>query len=199
MLLPRDAAPGIYLLWIPLGAGGSGVVRGSGRLYERLVAMWQGRRPKDLYHTALIVRIGAVEHVVETMWPSPAGDPATRGVVVRAPVFSPLVGRLRMFTYEVRSWSDGTLADADQAWGGPQLLRSRPDAPPRLLSLVPQVPPLVWGRDQRGLGEMWNSNSVISWLLVSTGLSMADVRPPTGGRAPGWDAGIALAESALVT
>jgi hypothetical protein len=40
---------------------------------------------------------------------------------------------------------------------------------------------------------MWNSNSVIAWLLERTGLPAADLFPPAGGRAPGWKAGIAVA------
>jgi hypothetical protein len=39
----------------------------------------------------------------------------------------------------------------------------------------------------------WNSNSVIAWLLARAGLSAETVRPPPGGRAPGWAAGVAVA------
>jgi hypothetical protein len=63
----------------------------------------------------------------------------------------------------------------------------------RLLDLVPSVPMAVWGRDELHAGEMWNSNSLISWLIVSAGLA-ADVSPfPAHGRAPGWNAGVAVA------
>jgi hypothetical protein len=186
-------ATGVYLLWIPLGAGGSGVVRASGRLYERLMA-WRHRRPAlDLYHTALILRLDDAEHVVETMWPSPAGDPATRGVVVSAPVFADPLGRVRLFRYEVRSWRNGLVLDAAAAVGGPRLVESDPQTIRRLLDLVPSVPALVWGRDQRATGDMWNSNSVISWLLTRIGVGMESIAPPERGRAPGWDAGIAVA------
>jgi hypothetical protein len=41
---------------------------------------------------------------------------------------------------------------------------------------------------------MWNSNSLISFLLVSAGLDPAGIRLPAGGRAPGWDAGISVAD-----
>ena len=49
-----------------------------------------------------------------------------------------------------------------------------------------------WTRSQTG--EMWNSNSLVSWLLVShrPDVGRAD-RLPVGGRAPGWQAGIAVA------
>jgi hypothetical protein len=40
---------------------------------------------------------------------------------------------------------------------------------------------------------MWNSNSVIAWLLARSGLPTASIRPPAGGRAPGWQAGLAVA------
>jgi hypothetical protein len=46
----------------------------------------------------------------------------------------------------------------------------------------------VWGRDEAGPGEMWNSNSTISWLIVRSGLHASAVQPPAGGRAPGWHA-----------
>jgi hypothetical protein len=62
-----------------------------------------------------------------------------------------------------------------------------------VLDLMPSVPTPVWGRDELGTGEMWNSNSVVSWLLVRAGLEIEEIRPPAGGRAPGWDAGIVVA------
>jgi hypothetical protein len=40
---------------------------------------------------------------------------------------------------------------------------------------------------------MWNSNSVISWLIARSGLDVDSVELPTGGRAPGWRAGIVVA------
>jgi hypothetical protein len=42
-------------------------------------------------------------------------------------------------------------------------------------------------------GEMWNSNSVIAWVLARSGLPTNSIHPPVGGRAPGWAAGLALA------
>jgi len=39
-----------------------------------------------------------------------------------------------------------------------------------ILDLVPSVPPLVWGRDERHTGDMWNSNSVVSCLLARAGI-----------------------------
>jgi hypothetical protein len=35
---------------------------------------------------------------------------------------------------------------------------------------VPDLPTPVWGRDELDAGEMWNSNSKVSWLVVRGGL-----------------------------
>jgi hypothetical protein len=48
----------------------------------------------------------------------------------------------------------------------------------------------VWGRDELHAGEMWNSNSVIAWLIARTGLEAEAIEPPPAGRAPGWNAGL---------
>ena len=66
----------------------------------------------------------------------------------------------------------------------------------RLWDSVPDLPTLVWGRDELGAGEMWNSNSIVSWLLVRSGLAIEAIQPPTGGRAPRWNAGIVIAQRA---
>jgi len=41
---------------------------------------------------------------------------------------------------------------------------------------------------------MWNSNSVVSWALTRSGIDTSRIAPPEGGRAPGWHAGIAVAQ-----
>ena len=186
---------GIDLYWIPLGAGGSGFVRMNGRVYEAIKARWERRRPCDLYHTALEVRLPEGRFIVETMWPSPDEDTTSRGVVVEGPVWSRGIGLVRMFRYEVRCWRDGLLPDAEEAVGGPQPLADDQETARRLLNMVGLVPALVWGRDQMGTGDMWNSNSVISWLIARSGLPIAEVQPPDGGRAPGWAAGVDIAMS----
>jgi len=43
---------------------------------------------------------------------------------------------------------------------------------------------------------MWNSNSLVAWLLASSGVSVEAVQPPAGGRAPGWQAGLVAAGQA---
>lgn len=184
---------GIYLFWIPLGAGGSGFVRLNGRVYEWLTARRGRRAPKALYHTALEVRLPEGRYIVETMWPSPGGDGSLRGVTVEGAVFTRLLSFTRVFRYEVRCWRDGELPDADQAVGGARLVDDDPHTGRRLLSMCLYVPGHTWGRTVEREGEMWNSNSVIAWLLAMTGVDIAALSPPLGGRAPGWDAGVQVA------
>ena len=40
---------------------------------------------------------------------------------------------------------------------------------------------------------MWNSNSLVAWLLATSGHDVTSLAPPGGGRAPGWPAGLELA------
>jgi hypothetical protein len=189
----RDGSgSGIDLYWLPLGAGGH-FVRLNGRVYEAIHAFRERRRAFDLYHTALEVRAKQGRFVIETAWPIPDADGASRGVVVQGPVGSPRIARFRTCRYEVRRWRDGVIPDILEAVASPQRLSGDPDRARRVLELVDSVPALVWGRDQLGTGEMWNSNSVVSWLLARSGLAVDEIRPPVGGRAPGWDVGIVLA------
>ncbi len=190
---PGSDPAGVDLYWIPLGAGGVGFVRMNGRLYEAVHARLEGRIPLDLYHTALEVHTPDGRFIIENAWPSPDADRASRGVVMEGPVFGHRIARLRLFRYEVRSWRDGVIADAADAVGGPRRLTADPAIARQVLDLVDSVPAMVWGRDQLGAGEMWNSNSVISWLLTRSGFAAAEIRPPQGGRAPGWRAGIVAA------
>ncbi|MFT3714464.1 MAG: hypothetical protein QM774_00545 [Gordonia sp. (in: high G+C Gram-positive bacteria)] len=39
-------------------------------------------------------------------------------------------------------------------------------------------------------GDMWNSNSLIAWLLVTSGVDAASLAPPDGGSAPGGRCGL---------
>jgi hypothetical protein len=108
-------------------------------------------------------------------------------------VGSRLAGRWRLFRYEIRRWRDGAIPDADAAVASPVPVASGEAPALRVLELVPAVPALVWGRDEVGAGEMWNSNSVVAWLLERAGIGTAHIGLPPGGRAPGWDAGVAVA------
>ena len=189
---PAASEAGIDLWWLPLGAGGW-FVRLNGRVYEAVQAFLERRRPLDLYHSALEVRLPEGRFVIENSWPIPDADGRSRGAVVQGPVASRRIARWRVFRYEVRRWPDGVIADADEAVASPVRLSDDPARARRLLELVGSLPAPVWGRDELGTGEMWNSNSVISWLLARAGLPTAAVTPPPGGRAPGWDAGLAAA------
>jgi hypothetical protein len=191
--VPEERAGGIDLFWIPLGAGGAGFVRFNGRVYEAIKARREGRKPFDLYHTALEVRLPDGRYIVENAWPSPDGDVASRGVVFEGPVWSRKVARFRPFRYEVRRWRDGVIPDAAEAVESPQLISPDLQRAQALLDLVASVPPMIWGRDEMGTGEMWNSNSVISWLVTRSGISVDEIHPPAGGHAPGWKAGVVIA------
>ena len=181
--------PGVYLYWIPLGAG-EHIVRVCGKGYEALTCVVQRRRPLDLYHSALEIVAPQGRFVIE-MTPIPAGDTSDRGVVAEGPVGLRWLGRFRLFRYEIRRWPEGVIPDASFAAHVARVADVAPGM--RLLDLVPSVPTLVWGRDQLGAKDMWNSNSVTSWLLAGAGVDVSEIRPPAGGRAPGWDAGLVAA------
>jgi hypothetical protein len=180
----------IDMYWLPLGAGGHSV-RLNGRVFEALVARLERRDRCDLYHSALEVRVPEARFVIE-MAPIGPSDGAER-VVAEGAVGARAAGRFRLFRYEVRRWRDGTIPDIAEAIDSPRRLSDDPDCARRLLELVPQVPTPVWGRDELRAGEMWNSNSLISWLIARSGLDVEAIQPPSGGRAPGWRAGIVMA------
>ena len=180
----------VDLLWIPLGADAH-VVRVCGKAFEAVVARFERRSPQDLFHTALVVEVPEARYAIE-MTPVPDGSGASRGVVGEGPVGVRWAGRLRVFRYEIRRWADGVIPDAHAAVGGPVRLSQDPELARRLLALVPWVPTPTWGRDELGLGEMWNSNSVTAWLLASAGVDVDEIAPPRGGRAVGWQAGVVI-------
>jgi hypothetical protein len=103
------------------------------------------------------------------------------GVVATGAVGSRHAGWWRLFRYV--AW----------AVGGPCRLSSDAQVARRLLDAVPIVPTPVWGRDELEAREMWNSNSLTAWLIATAGLSPDGLRPPHGGRAPGWFAGLEVA------
>jgi hypothetical protein len=188
-----ELAGAVDLYWIPLGAGAH-VVRISGKLFEALSALAQRRQRCDLYHSALVVHVPEGRFVVEQ---APVLDRhgERRGVVAEGPVGMRWAGRFRIFRYEIRRWRDGEIPDVREAVESPvrvadDLARAR-----RILELLPSVPTPVWGRDELDAGEMWNSNSITAWALTRSGIDLAPVGPPPGGRAPGWHAGRFIAES----
>jgi hypothetical protein len=190
------ADPALDLYWIPLGAGAR-VVRASGRIYERIVATRDHRPPGPLVHSALVATTDGGRFTIE-MTPIPGGDPPDRGVVGTGAVGSCRLGRFRVFRYEVRCWRDGVIPDLGFAVASPVRLADDPAVVIAVVDLVGAVPTPVWGRDELRTGEMWNSNSVVSWALTHAGLVEAAGRPPDGGRAPGWDAGVEVARRSPV-
>ncbi len=181
----------VVVYWIPLGAGAS-VVRTSGKLFEAVSSIFRRRRRSALYHSALEVTLPEGRTVIE-MAPVADAHGERRGAVGGGPVGTRWAGWLRVFRYEIRCWGDGVLPDAGAAVGGPVTLADDPGTARRLIELVPTVPTPTWGRDELDAGEMWNSNSVTSWLLARSGVEVRGLGPPEGGRAPGWDAGLAVA------
>ena len=136
--------------------------------------------------------LGPDRFVIEMtpVWGNGATD---RGVVRVGAVGARWLGVSRLFRYEVRCWPDGQIGDVAEATGRPEHVSCDLSQAQALLACVPQVPAATWGRDELGTGEMWNSNSLVAWLLARSGHDMATVVPPSGGRAPGWDAGLVLA------
>jgi hypothetical protein len=181
----------VDLYWLPLGAGGH-FVRLNGRVFEAVTARLQRRPVCDLYHSALQVHLGADTYVIEQApVPDLAGE--RRGVVAEGAIGTRLVGRFRLCRYEIRLWRGGDIPDIAEAVDSPRRLSDDEECARNLLDIVPRVPTPVWGRDELGAGEMWNSNSVTAWIVSSSGLDAAPIKPPAGGRAPGWNAGLVAA------
>lgn len=188
---PGDDPARVDLYWIPLGSGGH-VVRINGILYEAAVAAAQRRPRRDVYHAALVMDLPSGRHAVE-MTPVPAGAASERGVVAEGPVGLRALGRLRIFRYEVRRWHDGVIPDLVHAVASPVRVVDDLSRALRVFDLLPRTPTPTWGRDELRAGEMWTCNSVISWTLAAAGVDLDDVALPPRGRAPGWDAGRAVA------
>jgi hypothetical protein len=189
--MTAEPESGVDLYWLPLGAGGHSV-RLNGRIFEAVAARLERRAPCDLYHSGLVVRVPEGRFVIEQT-PIPDSNGAERGVVAEGAVGSRWAGRFRLFRYEVRRWRGGNIPDIDEAVESPQRLTDDPRVAQRVLDLAPHVPTAVWGRDELAAGEMWNSNSIIAWLLARSGVPTDAIQPPGGGRAPGWRAGLVVA------
>jgi hypothetical protein len=185
----------VELYWLPLGAGGH-FVRLSGRVYEALVARIQRRQSRDLYHSALQIEFGGDRYVIEQT-PVPRLSDQARGVVAGGAVGARWAGRFRIFRYEIRVWRGGHIPDAAEAVDSPRRLSSDANQARRVLDGVPRVPTPVWGRDELGGGEMWNSNAVIAWVIERSGIDAGSIQPPAGGRVPGWQAGLVVARRQL--
>jgi hypothetical protein len=54
----------------------------------------------------------------------------------------------------------------DQAVDSPECLTTDAQSAARILEIMPNAPTAVWGRDELRTEDMWNSNSLISWLIA---------------------------------
>lgn len=186
------APASVDLFWLPLGAGGH-VVRWSGVLYEWWSSRRERRAPAALFHCGLTLRLDDVTYAVE-MGPVWNVSDTDRGVLVEGPVGSRWLGRFRAFRYEMRCWPGGHIPDVAEAVDSPVRTTEDARSVAALLDVLHEIPVLTWGRDELGTGEMWNSNSAVAWALARTGQDMGAIRPPPGGRAPGWTSGLVLAD-----
>ena len=175
---------GVFLYWLPLGAGGHSV-RLNGRVFEAVAARLERRRAVRPLSLGARARLAEGRFVIE-MTPIPrSGGAPSRGAVAEGPVGSSLLRRLRLFRYEIRCWRDGAIPDVAEAVDSPRLLTADPAVARLVLQLVPAVPTPTWGRDELATGSMWNSNSLTSWLLACAGLEPELIRPPAGGTRAG--------------
>jgi hypothetical protein len=184
----------IDLHWIPIRTRGT-VARHGATFYELIDALVTRRDRRDLYHSALRVRVPHQAVVIEmTHLARECAD--ERGVIAEGPVGVRSAARWRVCRYEIRCWPDGDIrADAST----PVRLSADSTVVRRLFDLAPYVPMMVWGRDEVRAGEPWTSNSIVSWLLERAGMDAAHIPPPEGGRAPGWAAGISAARRGPLT
>jgi hypothetical protein len=160
-------------------------VRLNGLVFEAVAARIHHRTMADLYHSALDVRLADGTRFVIEMAPIPDGQAHERGVVAEGPVGARWAGRLRIFRYEVRLWQDGVIPDVAEAVESPQRLTRDPDTAERVCECVRELPTPVWGRDELGAGEMWNSNSVVAWVIARSRRGDPAARRRQGSRMAG--------------
>src|SRR4051812_23211207 len=158
----------VELFWLPLGAGAS-AAHMSGKLYEAGLAWSQHRRRCDLYHSALEICTPEGRYVIEQT-PVPDSRGTDRGVVAGGAVGARWARRFRIFRYEIRRWLGGEIPDVRAAVDSPTRLSDDVAMARRVLEIAPSVPTPVSGRDELRAGEMWNSNSVVAWILSRAGL-----------------------------
>jgi hypothetical protein len=144
------------------------------------------------------VRLGADRFVIE-MAPVWGNKEPDRGVVGEGAVGLSRLGRSRFFRYEVRRWRNGVIPDVSEAVASSRRLSTNRAKAQKMLELVPAFRTVTWGRDELRTGDMWNSNSLTSWLLARSGHDVdggsSRERPGTrmgcrtGRRSPGGEHG----------
>ncbi len=184
-----DCAADLY--WLPVGAETSRFQQASLRLWEALEAA-RARRPRaTLFHSGLKLALGPGEVYTLELTPAFLGGPVAP--LAAGPVGFRGADRFRLFRYQLRCLPGDRLPDEQWAVESPVRLSDSCEVVHRILALAPSIPRHVWGRRVAGTGEMWTSDSVISWLLFRAGIDLSIVAPPSGGRAPGWYAGLTIA------
>lgn len=181
----------VDLYWLPVGAETSRFQQASLRLWEAIEAARARRRRQKLFHSALKLTVdGGGVYTIE-LTPAFLGSPVPP--VSTGPVGIRGADRFRLFRYQLRCLPADRLPDEEWAVDSPVRLSDECGRVQRLFDISPAVPRHVWGRRVAGTREMWTSDSVISWLLVMSGIDLSRVGPPRGGRAPGWYAGLDVA------
>src|SRR6185312_11454755 len=104
-----------------------------------VAARIQHRGRDDLYHSALEVAVAGNRHVIEMapVWNERSKE---RGTVNEGAVGNSLLGRFRMFRYEIRCWREGRIPDADEAVDSPRRLTTDPASAAAILDTVAEVP-----------------------------------------------------------
>jgi hypothetical protein len=158
-----------------------------------MVSLAERRSPRILYHSALIVTLCDGPRIIEQAPVADLNGWTERGVISEGPVGLRSAARFRLFRYENRCWLNGTIFDINMAVSSPVRISNDPDHAQRIVNLLRVAPTFVWGRDELNAGEMWNSNSLVAWVLTRSQIRIDEIQPPPGGRAPGWSAGIVAA------
>ena len=184
----------VDLYWLPVGAGKLSPPRKwSLWLWEAVDAALHRRPRKQLFHAGLKLQVP--DGQVFTIELMPDFIPSSTPPAMTGPVGFRQAGRWRFFRYRLSCEPVTRLPDEEFAVGPPFRLGEGALAT-RLLGLAPTLPAHTWGRRVKGTHEMWTSDSAISWLLLQAGVPLDGIGPPAFGRAPGWWAGVELADQA---
>ncbi|MBI2767264.1 MAG: hypothetical protein HYX53_15315 [Chloroflexi bacterium] len=179
----------VDLYWLPVGAG-THFQRASLIAYGALLAAVTRRPRAGFVHAALKLRLDGRPYTLELM-PIPARQETAP--FLTGPVGWRPAGRLRLFRYQLLCREGAVLPDEGWVVGSPLRLTSDCATADRVLDCARRVPPFTWGRRAKGTGEMWTSDSAVSWLLSVAGIDAAAIAVPAGMQAPGWRAGLELA------
>jgi hypothetical protein len=189
---PAALEASVELYWLPLGAGGW-FVRLNGRIYEAIHAFLERRRPLDLYHSALQVRLPEGRFVIENSWPVPDAEPAARGGGRPRPRWEPPAGALARVP--LRGPSLAGRHHCGRRGGG-----GKSAAPERRPTGGASPPRPRWRAAQPGVGPRRARNGrdvelELGYFMAARprGLPTDTICPPAGGRAPGWAAGLVTA------